>query len=127
MAETADVLARPEVQKAIADVITAAGIAYGVKPSHAREIADRFVAPIRAGQPVTLAINIVDVIRKTVVEAMGWNGCLTGDCPHATQAECDKHIADEVRALVDDSVECAACSRAGGADRAVFHKPPVCP
>lgn len=100
MIDTAEVLARPEVQKAIGGVVVAACLSYGVKASHAREIADRFVAPIGAGQPVTSALGIVDEIRKAIVETMGWNGCLTGDCPHATQAECDKHIADEVRALV---------------------------
>ena len=34
--------------------------------------------------------------RQTLVkeiEELGYNGCLTGDCPHDTQAECDAALA----------------------------------
>lgn len=27
------------------------------------------------------------------LEALSWDGCLTGDCPHSTQADCDAHLA----------------------------------
>lgn len=35
--------------------------------------------------------------RETLDSQIAWDGCLTGDCPHATQAECDKCLADQVR------------------------------
>lgn len=45
----------------------------------------------------------VEILEGAVVQladrldGLEWDGCLTGDCPHQTGAECDKHLADELR------------------------------
>lgn len=36
--------------------------------------------------------------------ALAAHGCLTGDCPHEKQSECDKALADEVRELFGRAV-----------------------
>lgn len=45
-------------------------------------------------------------------EEMTYHGCLTGDCPHDTQAECDKSLADAYREIAaqpaDDTWELLA-------------------
>lgn len=38
------------------------------------------------------------------LEELSWNGCLTGDCPHQTQAECDAFLADHVRSVLGQEV-----------------------
>lgn len=41
-----------------------------------------------------------DLLKKEWFEtAFGFHGCLSGDCPHKYQEECDKDLADMVRNL----------------------------
>lgn len=35
-----------------------------------------------------------------LLDWLQWFGCVTGDCPHATQAECDAAILAELRSVL---------------------------
>lgn len=49
------------------------------------------------GYPEEAIIALGEAIAR--LRAPLHNGCLTGDCPHEKNAECDKALSDEVRAL----------------------------
>jgi hypothetical protein len=35
-----------------------------------------------------------------LLDELEWHGCLTGDCPHNFQGQCDKSLADAVREVI---------------------------
>lgn len=45
-------------------------------------------------------------------EGLAWHGCLTGDCPHDTQAECDASLANSFRETVAEDAGFMAKLRA---------------
>jgi hypothetical protein len=49
----------------------------------------RLVAAVRAGEEDTARLDDIE-----------WFGCMTGDCPHQTQAECDVAILGVVRSVI---------------------------
>lgn len=101
MIEAAEVLAKDEVRTAIKDLIVDAATGYGVKLQHAREMADRFVAPIELGRPVMPAIALVDAIQLNTHETDDEEDDEEGICAHGipfdeTCEECDlEDLEDE--------------------------------
>lgn len=39
------------------------------------------------------------------LDGLEWFGCMTGDCPHETQAECDAAILAELRSVLAERAE----------------------
>jgi hypothetical protein len=49
---------------------------------------------------------------SALLDELGANGCLTGDCPHQNQSECDKALADHLREALErrgDEWRCDDC------------------
>jgi hypothetical protein len=75
-----------------------------VSPSAAAEIRRKLVAA--QYQHTFMDDGVIDMsgigiqADQAQLERLSWNGCITGDCPHDSEAECNKAIADDVRTLL---------------------------
>ncbi len=42
---------------------------------------------------------------ETLLDWLPWHGCMTGDCPHDRQSECDAALAGELRTALEHAAE----------------------
>ncbi len=69
MPDTAEILARPDVQKAIGALVHDAARLAGISLSHAEGIRMSILGRLEEGAPIQPAIDLVDVMSKAIRDA----------------------------------------------------------